>query len=142
MAPGTRFPIRIDWPFRPWLLVFGVLGRRNADVRLGGGRLFARFGFFSLDLALAAIARGEQQGPWRWWTAVGVRGTLGRPEITFGGSAHGGVALLLARPVARWSWVRNLREVYFSLDHPQRFVAELERQLAEDRASSAAAPAG
>ncbi|CAN5697115.1 hypothetical protein BH23CHL7_BH23CHL7_19840 [soil metagenome] len=68
------------------------------------------------------------QGPYRWWTAIGVRGTPLRPEISFGGSAHGGVMLLLNRPIPRWRWKRNLRDVYFTLDDLEGFAAELERR--------------
>ena len=122
--PPVEFRIRLDRRFRIPLLAFGVL-RRNAWLRLDDESLLARFGFFSLRIALADIDRWECQGPWRWWMAVGVRGTLGRPEITFGGSRHGGVALFLHRPIARWWWVRNLREVYFTLEDPDGFVTEL-----------------
>ncbi|HEY7599793.1 MAG TPA: hypothetical protein VH741_07700 [Candidatus Limnocylindrales bacterium] len=110
-----------------------MLGRRNAYVRLDDERLFVRFGFFSLRCPIADIERCERQGPWRWWTAVGVRGTLGRPEITFGGSARGGVALYLSRPIARWWWVRGLREVYLTLDDPDGFAAELRRRGVDRR---------
>jgi hypothetical protein len=121
------FPIRVDRRFWPWLVVFGVL-RRNAWVRLDEARLDARFGFFSLRFALADIERWELQGPYRWWMALGLRGTPGLPEITFGGSAHGGVAIFLARPIPRWWWIRNLREIYFTLDDLEAFAGELERR--------------
>jgi hypothetical protein len=51
-----------------------------------------------------------------------------RPEISFGGSAHGGVMLVLRRPIARWRWKRNLREVYVTLDDLDGFAAELEHR--------------
>jgi hypothetical protein len=124
---ATVHRIRLDGPFRLPLLAFGAL-RRNSWVRLDQDRLTARFGFFSLAFALAKIQHVERQGPWRWWMSVGVRGTLGRPEITFGGSAHGGVALTLSRPIPRWWWIRNLREVYFTLEDPGGFIDELARR--------------
>jgi hypothetical protein len=121
------FQIRVDSRFRPWLIVFGVL-RRNAYVRLSDTELYARFGFFSLRIEIGQIGRWEIQGPYRWWTAIGVRGTFGQPEITFGGSAHGGVALFLDRPIPRWWWVRNLSEVYFTVEDLAGLAAELERR--------------
>jgi hypothetical protein len=87
-----------------------------------------RFGFFSLRFPLADVERWELQGPWRSLLSVGVRGTLGRPEITFGGSGRGGVALFLHRPIARWWWIRDLREVYLTLDDPEGFTSELARR--------------
>lgn len=124
---SISFPIRLDWRFRPWLLFFGVL-RRNAYVRLAHGEVYARFGFFSLRAPLRSVRRWEISGPYRWWTAIGVRGTFDRPEITFGGSAHGGVALFLDPPIPRWWWVRPLAKVYLTLDDLQGFAAELERR--------------
>lgn len=107
--------------------MFGVL-RRNAYVELADDTLFARFGFFSLRARLSAVDRWEVQGPYRWWSALGVRGTPGEPEITFGGSAHGGVALFLRDPIPRWLWIRNLRQLYFTVDDPAGLAAELVRR--------------
>jgi hypothetical protein len=75
-----------------------------------------------------SIERWEIQGPYRWWSALGIRGTLGRPEITFGGSAHGGVALFLRDPIPHWWWIRNLREIYLTVDELEGLAAELERR--------------
>jgi hypothetical protein len=124
----VNFSIRLERRFRIPLLAFGVVGRRNAYARLDGGELLARFGFFTLRTAIDNVERWEIQAPYRWWMAVGVRGTPGKPEITFGGSAHGGVMLLLHRPITRWWWKRNLRELYLTLDDPDGFSAELARR--------------
>lgn len=97
-------------------------------MRVEDAGVLARFGFFSLRFAIGAIDRWEIQGPYRWWSALGVRGTPGRPEITFGGSAHGGVAIFLRDPIARWWWIRNLREIYLTVEDLEGLAAELERR--------------
>ena len=121
------FPIRLDWRFRIPLLLWGVT-RRSAWLRLSDDALVVRFGFFSLRSPLANVERWEMSGPYRWWRAIGVRGSLGKAEITFGGSAHGGIALFLRRPIPRWWWIRNLSVVYVTLDDVEGLAAELSRR--------------
>ena len=88
----VEFPIRLQPSLRPILLLFGVRPG-NAVVRLDDQRLVARFGFVGAETPLANIARWDITGPYRWWRAVGVRRTLGTHDLSFGGSAHGGVCL-------------------------------------------------
>ena len=107
--------------------MFGVIGRRNASVRLDDVRLVARFGFFSLRTELSNVDRWEISGPYRWWRAIGVRGTLGHGDISFGGSAHGGIALYFREPF-RWLYIRRLRVFYATLDDLEGFAAELTRR--------------
>jgi hypothetical protein len=66
---------------------------------LNGERLAARFGFFRAETSLANIARWDITGPYRWWRAVGVRRTVGTSDLSFGGSAHGGLCLHFRQPV-------------------------------------------
>jgi hypothetical protein len=94
----TEFPIRLQPGLGPILLLFGVRPGK-AVVRLDGVRLTAEFGFVRAETPLANIARWDITGPYRWWRAVGVRRTLGTHDLSFGGSAHGGVCLHLREPV-------------------------------------------
>jgi hypothetical protein len=87
-----EFPIRLQPSMRPILLLFGVRPG-NAIVRLDEERLAVRFGFFGTETALTNIERWDITGPYRWWRAVGVRRTLGTHDLSFGGSAHGGLCL-------------------------------------------------
>jgi hypothetical protein len=92
------FPIRLQPRLRPILLLFGVRSD-NALVRLDEERLVARFGFFTAEAPLANIARWDITGPYRWWRGLGVRRTLGTHDLSFGGSAHGGLCLHFREPV-------------------------------------------
>lgn len=96
--PKMEFPIRLQTALAPILLLFGVRPG-NATVLLDGGRLAAHFGFFHAQTTLANIARWDITGPYRWWRAVGVRRTIGTRDLSFGGSAHGGVRLLFRQPI-------------------------------------------
>jgi hypothetical protein len=93
-----EFPIRLQPNLPPILRLFGVRPGK-AVVRLDDARLAARFGFVGAETPLTNIARWDITGPYRWWRAVGVRRTLGTHDLTFGGSAHGGVCLHFRRPV-------------------------------------------
>lgn len=126
--PSASYPIRLDWRFRLPLLLFGVIGTRNAYVRLEAGNVAARFGFFAVSTPLVNVERWEMSGPYRWWRAIGVRGTVAQPEMTFGGSAHGGICLSLRRQVSLWWWPWNLLRLYLTLDDLEGFAAELERR--------------
>ena len=88
----TEFTIRLQPGLRPILVLFGVRPGR-ASVQLDGQRLVARFGFFRAETPLANIERWDLTGPYRWWRAVGVRRTLGTHDLSFGGSAHGGLCV-------------------------------------------------
>jgi len=93
-----EFPIRLQPALRPILLLFGVRPG-NATVRLESDRLVACFGFFRAEVSLGDIARWDITGPYRWWRAVGVRRTIGTHDLSFGGSAHGGLCLHFREPV-------------------------------------------
>jgi hypothetical protein len=93
-----EFPFRLQPALRPILLLFGVRPG-NATVWLDGERLAARFGFFRAETSLANIVGWDITGPYRWWRAVGVRRTLGTEDLSFGGSAHGGLCLHFREPV-------------------------------------------
>src|SRR6478735_10433828 len=93
-----EFPIRLQPSMRPILLLFGVR-RSRAVVRIDGDRLVAVFGFFRAETTLANIERWDITGPYRWVRAVGVRRTIGTSDMSFGGSAHGGLCLHFRNPV-------------------------------------------
>ena len=100
--PGAvqRFPIRIQAPFGPILrLVFGVRPGERAMVTLSDTALEARFGWSYVRMPLADISAWDITGPYRWTTALGVRRSIRGGDLTFGGSAHGGVQVhFRARP--------------------------------------------
>jgi len=89
MASARRFPIRVGRGSRPLLLLFGVRDN-NAYVDLND-ELDARFGFFRVRTPVANIVSWSIEGPWLWITAIGVRRSVRHGDVTFGGSARGGV---------------------------------------------------
>jgi hypothetical protein len=123
---ALRFPIRIDPRFRWPLLLFGVR-ESNAYVELTENELIARFGFYSIRTPVSNITRWEISGPYRWITAIGVRSSIRHGDVTFGGSAHGGVRVDF-RDRPRWFGFLHPPAFYFTLDDLDGFAAELERR--------------
>ena len=118
-----EFPIRLQPSMRPILLCFGVR-RGNAIVRLDDERIAARFGFFGAETALTNVDRWDITGPYRWWRAVGVRRTIGTHDLSFGGSAHGGLCLHFRASVG----VGRLRvtDLYLTVDDLDGLAAVLQ----------------
>jgi len=122
----TTYPLRVG-PRQRWLLLPWGVRRDNAWVRLDDEQFIARFGFFSLRTPLANIVRWEIKGPYRWFTALGVRLSIRGGDVTFGSSDHGGVRLDFREPVPL---ARVLKPPALSLtvDDLEGFAAELERR--------------
>ena len=115
-APGAalEFPIRIQKNLKPLLLLFGVHDDGKALVRLDGDSLTATFGRFGARTPLANIERWDITGPYSSFRAFGVRRTIGTHDLSFGGSAHGGVRLRFREPV-RAAHLWNT-ELYLTVD--------------------------
>ncbi len=121
--PGVEFPIRIQPSLRPILLLFGVRDDGRAVVRLEGTELSATFGRFQARTSLANLERWDITGPYRWWRAVGVRRTLFSHDLSFGGSAHGGLRLRFREPVRAAGLMNS--ELYLTVDDLEGLGAAL-----------------
>jgi hypothetical protein len=89
---GQRFPTRIDRRFALILRVLFGVRPENSYVELGEtGSFLARYGRFHLETPIANIVSWRMEGPWSSLTALGVRMSVRHRDVTFGGSAHGGV---------------------------------------------------
>lgn len=97
MADRT-FPLHLGRRSRPLLRLFGVRSEADAYVAVGDD-LDARFGRFSIRTPVANIESWRIEGPWRWLTAFGVRIGWRHRDLTFSGTARGGVRLDLRERV-------------------------------------------
>jgi hypothetical protein len=121
---ASRFPIRVDGRFRWPLLLFGVTPQRAfVDV---SSIIDARFGWFSLRVPLADIVGWRIEGPFRWITAIGVRRSVRGGDVTFGGSAHGGVRIDFRERVHRGPF--RIPALYVSADDLEGLAADLARR--------------
>ncbi len=127
--PDQRFPIRVGNRSRLLLrLAFGV----HADdswIELGdgpAGELVVQFGWAHLRTPMANVGSWQIEGPFHWLTAIGLRMSIRQRDLTFGGSAHGGVRINFRTPAA-WSFFA-LPAIYVSADDLEGLAAELTRR--------------
>ena len=120
---AVAFPIRIQPNLKPLLLLFGVHDDGRAAVRLADGVFTARFGRFELRTPLANIERWDITGPYKSWRAFGVRRSMGTHDLSFGGSAHGGLRVHFRQPV-RAARLTNT-ELYVTVDDLDGLAAAL-----------------
>jgi hypothetical protein len=97
-APRTEgvtatFPLRSALPWRWPLRLIGVRpGAAQVELR-ADGRLVATFGRLRVETSIANVCGYRLTGPYRWWKAIGPRGSAADHGFTFGSSAHGGVCI-------------------------------------------------
>lgn len=95
------FPFKFDPAFRPMLLGLGVRPGNSSVTLTDDDRFVARFGWWKVDTPLANIDCVEVTGPYRWYKAIGLRGSAVDHGITFGSSTSGGVCVVFIEPISR-----------------------------------------
>ena len=128
MPPAT-FPIRVGPRSRLLLrLLFGVRPEAARVTLEDGptGELDVVFGWAHFHTPLANVASWRIEGPFRWITAIGIRRSVRHGDVTFGGSAHGGVRIDLTER-QRWGWLL-VPAIYVPADDLEGLAAELERR--------------
>ena len=101
IAYMERFNFKFDAPFRPFLLGIGVHPGNTSVVLTDDGRFVATFGRWVVDTPLSNIDCVSVTGPYRWYRAIGLRGSSVDHGLTFGSSTAGGVCVTLLEPVPR-----------------------------------------
>jgi hypothetical protein len=119
--PARRFPIEVGRRSRPLLRLFGVKGA-NAYVDLGD-ELDARFGWARLRTPVGNIVSWRIEGPWLWITAIGVRRSIRHHDLTFAGTARGGVRLDFGEPVRALGF--SVPALYVTVEDLEGFAAAL-----------------
>jgi hypothetical protein len=124
MSERVRFPIRIGRRSRPVVRLFGA-SPDTAWAELDGD-LEIRFGRFRIRTPVSNLARWRIEGPFVWIKAIGVRRSLRGGDVSFAGSAHGGVRIDLVERV-RWGALR-VSAVWIGADDLDGLAAELLRR--------------
>ena len=96
-----EFAFRFDTKFRPMLLALGVHPGNSSVALTDDDRLVARVGRWKGDTPLANIDCIETSGPYRWYRAIGLRGSAVDNGITFGTTVAGGVCVTFHEPIPR-----------------------------------------
>lgn len=90
---SETFPLRAE---RPWSWPLRLIGVRPgaAQVELtDDDRLVATFGRLRVETEIDNVCGYRLTGPYRWWRAIGPRGSGADHGFTFGSSARGGVCI-------------------------------------------------
>jgi hypothetical protein len=82
-------------------MAFGARPSRDGVTLTADGRFTATFGFFRVETRLDNIDDAHITRHYRWWTAIGVRGSLADDGLTFGTNTRGGVCVHFHEPIPR-----------------------------------------
>ncbi len=126
--PGAErhtFPISLGRLSKLYLLLWGVRPSR-AVVAVDDAEVTIRFGFFGGRIPVDQIERWDITGPYLWVRAIGIRHSIGQPDISFCGDSHGAVRLWL-RAKRHIAWV-NVLQVYVGVADLDALTAELTRR--------------
>lgn len=93
-----RFGFAFERPFVPLLAVLGVR-RSRAAVVLDDTHLRTRFGPFRLETPLTNLRSVQITRGYRWWKAIGPRGSAADRGATFGTNARAGACICFHEPV-------------------------------------------
>ena len=92
-AVTETFPLRSAMPWRWPLRLIGVRPGAAQVELTADGRLVATFGRLQVETPIANVCGYRLTGPYRWWKAIGPRGSLADDGFSFGSSTHGGVCI-------------------------------------------------
>jgi hypothetical protein len=85
--------------YRPLLRALGVTAE-NSHVAITDDRRFvARFGSREVSTPLGNISCIQRSGGYRWFKAIGIRGSLADGGLTFGSTTTQGVCVRFAEPI-------------------------------------------
>lgn len=90
---SQSFPLRLDAPWRWPLKAVGVRPGAAQVELTDDNRLVATFGRFHFETPVDNVAGYLLTGPYRWWKAIGPRGSLADQGFTFGTSSRAGVCI-------------------------------------------------
>jgi len=122
---------------RPWRWLLRVIGVRRGAAQVDltdDGRLVATFGRLSVETRLDNVGSYSLTGPYRWWKAIGPRGSLADSGFTFGTSTHGGVCVCFVEPApSRYVPGGRMESLTVTVDNPDRLARALDERALEGR---------
>jgi hypothetical protein len=124
-----RFGFAFAPPFVPLLALAGVR-RGRAEVVLDDTHLRARFGPFRLETPLTNLRSVQVTRDYRWWRAIGPRGSLVDRGATFGTNAAAGTCICFHEPVPALLGQRMLHPgLTVTVSDPEALAAAIRRRV-------------
>jgi hypothetical protein len=117
--------------YRPILRLLGVTPN-TALVTVGDDELRVRFGRWRLSTPIDNVVGLERSGDYRWYKAIGARGSLADKGVTFGTNTDAGVCVRFAEPVSALlpGDVMPHPGMTVTVADPDGFAAAIESRLA------------
>lgn len=134
--PRRRFPIRVE---RRYALILRLFGVRPGNAYVDLEESFeAHFGWAHVSTPVSNITRWSIEGPWLAITALGVRMSIRHRDLSFAGTAAGGVRVEFRERVPYWRF--RLPALYVSVEDLEGLAAALTARgiPGEDRRTSRA----
>lgn len=121
------FPYRFDRWVPPVLRPLGVAPGRDG-VHLDDRRIVATFGRFRVEVPIENIAAAGTTGPYRWFRAIGPRGSLADHGLTFGTTTRGGTLIEFVEPIRRVIGPWDHPNLTVTVAEPESLAGLIERQ--------------
>ena len=99
---AENFKYAVDYRFVAMWAPFGLRPWKDGVTVTDDRRLVATFGIVKMETALDNIDDAHITRGYRWWTAVGARGSLVDDGITFGTNRNAGVCIHFVQKVPSW----------------------------------------
>ena len=96
---SKNFRYAFDKKLAPFWAPFGLRPSKDGVTITDDGRFVATFGFLRVETPLDNIGGAHITRDYRWWTAVGARGSMVDDGLTFGTNANAGVCVHFRRRV-------------------------------------------
>jgi hypothetical protein len=109
-----------------WKLLLFPLGLDDDDgVTVDDETVRATFGRFAIDTPRSNIAGASLSGPFRWYTAVGLRLSFSDDGLTFGTNHERSVCIRFHERIRRVIGFRDHSSLWVSVADPEGLVAAL-----------------
>lgn len=102
------FPFAFDSSYA-WMLKPLGIRPETAEVTLDHEEIRVRFGRWKTSTALSNIAGTEITEGYRWFKAIGIRGSLADHGITFGTNADRGLCVKFVEPIPSLTFGKMVR---------------------------------
>ena len=126
--------MRFEFDFHPryrWILRPLGVKPDNSHVELTDDAFVATFGRWTVRTPLANISGYERSGDYKWYRAIGIRGSMVDHGLTFGSTTTQGVCLKFAEPIKPFiPGMPHHPGLTITVADPDGFVAALEAALA------------
>ena len=93
------FAYAVDMRLVPFWLPFGLRPSKDGVTITDDGTFRATYGFIRVETPLVNVEDAHVTRNYRWWTSVGVRGSLVDDGLTFGTNRDAGVCVHFREPV-------------------------------------------